>query len=97
MSRADQRAGKIAIAGAAGWLRRWWQHLLPAAAAGRRLKLCEVLPLGEQRWVAILACDGRQFLIGATRQQLALLAELDVVPTPFPAGNGRRTAPGEPS
>jgi flagellar biogenesis protein FliO len=56
-----------------------------------------VLPLGEQRWVGILACDGRQFLLGATRQHLAVLAELDAVTDTWLVHEGRRTAGREPS
>ncbi len=97
MSRGTQRAGGIAPASAAGWLRRWWQRLVPGAGGGRRLRLCEVLPLGEQRWVGILACDGRQFLLGATRQHLAVLAELDAVTDTWLVHEGRRTAGREPS
>lgn len=68
-------------------LRRVARHgchwLAGRARSHRRLHLRERLLLGDHRWVGILACDGREFLIAATRQGLALLAELD---EPDPTG-----------
>lgn len=45
--------------------------------AGRRLRLRETLSLGDRRTVAILECDGKQFLLATTAQSISLLATLD--------------------
>jgi flagellar biogenesis protein FliO len=46
--------------------------------AGKRMRLCETVPLGEKRFVAIAQVDGKQFLVGAAPNGISLLAELDV-------------------
>jgi flagellar biogenesis protein FliO len=42
----------------------------------RRLHLRETLSLGERRLVAIVECDEREFLVGATGQTISLLSPL---------------------
>jgi flagellar biogenesis protein FliO len=42
----------------------------------RRLHVRETLSLGERRMVAIVQCDEREFLVGATGQMISLLAPL---------------------
>lgn len=42
----------------------------------RRMRLRETLSLGERRLVAIVQCDEREFLVGATGQTISLLAPL---------------------
>lgn len=42
----------------------------------RRLHLRETLSLGERRMVAIVECDDREFLVGATGQSVSLLSPL---------------------
>lgn len=56
-------------------LKRWlfWQR---PRRRERRLRLVETLALGERRFVAVLNVDGREFLVGATPQSVALLGEL---------------------
>lgn len=49
----------------------------------KSLRLCETLPLGDKRFLAIVAVEGRRFLIGATSQSIGLLDRLE--PTPPPA------------
>jgi flagellar biogenesis protein FliO len=43
----------------------------------RRLRLCESLPLGERRFVAVVEFDRSRFLVGGTPTSLALLARLE--------------------
>lgn len=43
----------------------------------RNLRVCETLPLGEKRFLAIVQIEGRRFLIGATNQSISLLDRLD--------------------
>ncbi|HTW57920.1 MAG TPA: flagellar biosynthetic protein FliO [Terriglobales bacterium] len=44
--------------------------------APRRLRLCESLPLGERRFVAVVEFEGSRFLLGGTASSLVLLARL---------------------
>ena len=54
-------------------LKRW---LSKPRRRSRRLRMVETLSLGERRMVGVLEVDGREFLIGATAQSVALLSEL---------------------
>ncbi len=59
------------------WLRTFWQRML--LVAGRRpksLRLCESLPLGERRFVAVVEFEDLRFLLGGTSSSLVLLARL---------------------
>ena len=49
-------------------LRRWSQR------APRRLRLCDSLPLGERRFVAVVEFESARFLLGGTSSSLVLLA-----------------------
>ncbi len=40
------------------------------------MRLCETLPLGERRYLALVQVDGERFLLGATGHSLSLLARL---------------------
>jgi len=42
----------------------------------RRLRLCESLPLGERRFVAVVEFERSRFLLGGTSASLVLLARL---------------------
>jgi flagellar biogenesis protein FliO len=44
--------------------------------APRRLQLCESLPLGERRFVAVVEFERARFLVGGTSASLVLLARL---------------------
>jgi len=39
--------------------------------------LCESLPLGERRFVAVVEFEQKRFLVGGTSASLVLLAHLD--------------------
>jgi len=56
----------------ASWkrIRRWSQR------APRRLRLCDSLPLGERRFVAVVEFERARFLLGGTTSSLVLLARL---------------------
>jgi flagellar biogenesis protein FliO len=47
----------------------------------RSLQICETLPLGEKRFLAVVQFEGRRFLIGATNQSISLLDKLDSAST----------------
>jgi flagellar biogenesis protein FliO len=42
----------------------------------KRLRLCESLPLGEQRFVAVVEFEKARFLLGGTATSLVLLSRL---------------------
>jgi flagellar biogenesis protein FliO len=42
----------------------------------KNLRVCETVPLGEKRFVAIVEAVGERFLIGGTANSLAVLARL---------------------
>jgi hypothetical protein len=46
----------------------------------RRLRLCESLPLGERRFVAVVEFEQSRFLVGGTSASLVLLARLEDAP-----------------
>ena len=73
---------------------QWWRHmrvlvervLRLGRREPRRLRLCESLPLGDRRFVAVVEFDRSRFLVGGTPASLALLARLedsdrDTIPT----------------
>ncbi len=47
-----------------------------ARRSERRLRLCEMLSLGEKRFIAVVECDRRRFLLAGTPQNIALLERL---------------------
>jgi len=44
--------------------------------APRRLRLCESLPLGERRFVAVVEFEDARFLVGGTASSMVLLSRL---------------------
>jgi flagellar biogenesis protein FliO len=42
----------------------------------KRLRLCESLPLGDRRFVAVVEFDAARFLVGGTPSSLVLLSRL---------------------
>jgi flagellar biogenesis protein FliO len=42
----------------------------------KRLRLCESLPLGERRFVAVVEFDAERFLVGGTPSSMVLLSRL---------------------
>jgi flagellar biogenesis protein FliO len=59
-------------------VRALWQRILSfSRRPPRRLRLCESLPLGERRFVAVVEFEESRFLLGGTSASLVLLARLD--------------------
>jgi flagellar biogenesis protein FliO len=54
---------------------QWVQHAVKPRKA-RRLRVCETLSLGERRFLAVIAFDRQEFLVGGSGNSLALLARL---------------------
>jgi flagellar biogenesis protein FliO len=46
----------------------------------RSMRLCETLPLGDRRYLALVEVDGHRFLVGAAGNSLSLLARLSLPP-----------------
>ncbi|MGH9469238.1 MAG: flagellar biosynthetic protein FliO [Terriglobia bacterium] len=47
-----------------------------ASRRARQLQLCETLPLGEKRFVAVIQVGDQKFLLGGATGNVSLLAEL---------------------
>jgi flagellar biogenesis protein FliO len=43
----------------------------------RSLRVCETLALGERRFLLVVQCEHRRYLIGTTSQAITLLQRLD--------------------
>jgi flagellar biogenesis protein FliO len=73
--------GKAAAAASAG--SRFFSFLKRAASAAcarrseRRLRLCEMLPLGEKRFVAVIEYGAEKFILAGTPQRISLLQKLE--------------------
>jgi hypothetical protein len=58
-------------------LRLWWERFRRLSQRRpRRLRLCESLPMGEHRFVAVVEFERSRFLVGGTTSSLVLLARL---------------------
>lgn len=66
-----------------------WLHTKYTATASKRLRLSEVVSLGDKRFVALVSVEGREFLIGGAPAGLSLLAQLGGAAEP---GDGRHRA-----
>ncbi|HLH08472.1 MAG TPA: flagellar biosynthetic protein FliO [Terriglobales bacterium] len=58
------------------WVRQILTALFRARSRNRQLRLAETLSLGDKRFVALLECSDRRFLIGGTSQSIRLLTEI---------------------
>ena len=58
-----------------------------SANRGKRLRLCETLPLGEKRFLAVVQFEQQQFLVGGSGDSIALLTQL-----PFTEQNSEQPA-----
>lgn len=43
----------------------------------KRLRVCETVPLGDKRFVAVIQVDDQQFLLGGSSTSISLLAQLE--------------------
>ncbi|MGA9527444.1 MAG: flagellar biosynthetic protein FliO [Terriglobales bacterium] len=43
----------------------------------KRLRVCETVPLGDRRFIAVIQVDNKQFLVGGAPNSVSLLAQLD--------------------
>lgn len=56
--------------------RDWWSKVRNLKGRTKLLKVCESVPLGERRLVAVMGYGSSRFLIGATAGSIVLLATL---------------------
>jgi len=54
----------------------WERVLRLSRRTPRRLRLCESLPLGERRFVAVVEFEAARFLVGGTPSSVVLLSRL---------------------
>ncbi|CAN5610984.1 flagellar biosynthetic protein FliO [soil metagenome] len=66
----------LAMIPAVLWVVKRMQTLRPAGAF-RQLEVMEQLPLGTRERVVLVRVHGRVLVLGATAQQVSLLAEID--------------------
>lgn len=58
-------------------LRELWRRVLRISRRSpKSLRLCESLPLGERRFVAVVEFERARFLVGGTSSSLVLLSQL---------------------
>lgn len=63
--------------GSSALTRVWsWLHAKYTISTTKRLRVSETISLGEKRFVAIVAVEGREFLIGGGVSGMSLLAQL---------------------
>jgi hypothetical protein len=75
-----------------GLARIWsWLHSKYTKSAGKRLRLSEVVSLGDKRFVALVKVEDREFLVGGAASGLSLLAQLDKTSEP---AHGRKRGIG---
>jgi flagellar biogenesis protein FliO len=72
-TRSVSRTGKPLLHGA---LALWRQILRISQRQPRNLRLCESLPLGDRRFVAVVEYERSRFLVGGTASSLVLLARI---------------------
>jgi hypothetical protein len=71
-------------------LRVLWRSLLRISRrTPRRLRLCESLPLGDRRFVAVVEFERARFLVGGTSASLILLARLENTASEVPDAESR--------
>jgi hypothetical protein len=75
-----------------GLARIWsWLHSKYKKSASKRLRLSEVVSLGDKRFVALVKVEDREFLVGGAASGLSLLAQLEKTSEP---AHGRKRGIG---
>ncbi len=54
----------------------WFLQRAKAQKARKSLRMCESLPLGDRRFVAVIQVDGERFLIGCSSSSVSMLSRL---------------------
>ena len=70
----------------------WCERVLRIGRrAPKKLRLCESLPLGERRFVAVVEYRRTRFLLGGTASSLVLLSRLEDAGEPLAESRGDET------
>jgi flagellar biogenesis protein FliO len=70
-------AMRVSRDGLRGRVLEFWERVSRLGRrAPRRLRLCESLPLGERRFVAVVEFEAERFLLGGTPSSMVLLSRL---------------------
>ena len=77
----------------AAWLFKRGRFGLAGRRAKAAIQVETALPVGDRRSIAIVAVEGRRFLVGLAPAQVSLLAELGATRPEFEAALDRATAP----
>ena len=77
----------------AAWLLKRGKFGLGGRRAHAAIQVETALPVGDRRSIAIVAVEGRRFLVGLAPAQVSLLAELGATQPGFEAALDRATAP----
>jgi len=72
---AEESPGAKLGAKCAALLARAWT-MATARRNERRLRVCEMVSLGDKRFLAVVECDRQRFLLAGTPQSIALLERL---------------------
>jgi hypothetical protein len=68
---------RVSAIGVGRGMRGIWERLLRLGRGSpKRLRLCESLPLGERRFVAVVEFEAERFLVGGTPSSVVLLSRL---------------------
>jgi flagellar biogenesis protein FliO len=71
-----------------------WERVLRfSRRVPRRLRLCESLPLGDRRFVAVVEFEQERFLLGGTPSSLVLLSRLADGGRALPEAEGASCSP----
>ena len=54
----------------------WFLQKVKVQKARKSLRMCESLPLGDHRFVAVIQVDGERFLIGCSSSSVSMLTRL---------------------
>lgn len=59
-------------------LRLWsWLHAKYATSSTKRLRVAEMVALGEKRFLAVVCVEGREFLVGGGASGVSVVTQLD--------------------
>jgi hypothetical protein len=54
-----------------------WLQTRYASSSTKRLRVAEMVPLGEKRFLAVVSVEGREFLVGGGASGVSVVTQLD--------------------
>lgn len=77
----DDNAPRLSAQGrqhSSALLRLWsWLHAKYATSSTKRLRVAEMVALGEKRFLAVVCVEGREFLVGGGASGVSVVTQLD--------------------